>query len=321
MNDTLPRDVAAWAGAAGWDKAEQVRGGTNNRLYRMEGDRGFAALKIYYRGANDPRDRFGAEQDFYDICARGRRGDVPARMDSDTHLGVALFEWVDGSPVQLPVSGEDLASAASFLREVNAIGPGSSGGSRCASEACFDAVSHFALLDRRLDALEHGVQGQEELSAFVCGDLARLRRALGAGLLNSASNTASSERLLSPGDFGFHNALRRSRGDLVFFDFEYSGWDDPVKTVADVFLQPEKPVDFALLPEFCAALSRDSALPDRVRRWMPFFVLKWCCILLNPAVSQHAERRKFSGDGAGEEALAKQLGKARLMLARAEQIP
>ena len=44
------------------------------------------------------------------------------------------------------------------------------------------------------------------------------------------------QRSLVPSDFGFHNALRRPDGTLAFFDFEYFGWDDPVKLTADVLL-------------------------------------------------------------------------------------
>ena len=45
-------------------------------------------------------------------------------------------------------------------------------------------------------------------------------------------------RSLSPSDFGFHNALLEADGRLTFVDFEYFGWDDPVKIVADVMLHP-----------------------------------------------------------------------------------
>ena len=41
------------------------------------------------------------------------------------------------------------------------------------------------------------------------------------------------QRALSPSDFGLHNALRGQDGQLRFVDFEYFGWDDPVKLVSD----------------------------------------------------------------------------------------
>ena len=49
---------------------------------------------------------------------------------------------------------------------------------------------------------------------------------------------ASAHRALSPSDFGLHNALRTKDGQLRFIDFEYFGWDDPVKLVSDTAIQP-----------------------------------------------------------------------------------
>ena len=45
-----------------------------------------------------------------------------------------------------------------------------------------------------------------------------------------------------PSDFGFHNSLRREDGSLAFVDFEYFGWDDPVKLTADILLHPGSPL-------------------------------------------------------------------------------
>ena len=45
-------------------------------------------------------------------------------------------------------------------------------------------------------------------------------------------------QVLSPSDFGFHNAILKESGDLVFLDFEYFGRDDPVKLMADFIWHP-----------------------------------------------------------------------------------
>ena len=60
------------------------------------------------------------------------------------------------------------------------------------------------------------------------------------------------DRVLSPSDFGFHNALLDRQGNVRFFDFEYAGWDDPAKLVCDFFCQVEVPVPRRLFPSFCA---------------------------------------------------------------------
>jgi hypothetical protein len=111
--------------------------------------------------------------------------------------------------------------------------------------------------------------------------------------------------------------MRGADGTIVFFDFEYSGWDDPVKTVADIFLQPEKPVDWTLLPGLCAELRAWPDLHDRVRAWLPFFGAKWAVILLGPAANDAAERRRFAGEETDAGAIERQIAKAGSVMERA----
>ena len=44
---------------------------------------------------------------------------------------------------------------------------------------------------------------------------------------------------ISASDFGLHNAIMTERG-IVFFDFEFAGWDDPAKAIVDFLLQPQQ---------------------------------------------------------------------------------
>ncbi len=53
---------------------------------------------------------------------------------------------------------------------------------------------------------------------------------------------AKQERIFSPGDFGFHNTLKKGNR-LTFFDFEHAGWDDPAKLMADFFYNTEQRLD------------------------------------------------------------------------------
>jgi hypothetical protein len=127
------------------------------------------------------------------------------------------------------------------------------------------------------------------------------------------------QRILSPSDIGFHNALRVSGGELVFIDFEYFGWDDPAKLISDFVLQPEVQLDRALLDRFRDGVFRlvgDVTLPDRYRLYVQLFRLKWVLILLNEYLRDDRSRRQLAGvDGTDWPAvLARQLEKARKMI-------
>ena len=55
---------------------------------------------------------------------------------------------------------------------------------------------------------------------------------------SSRDNAVNKKRLvLNPSDFGFHNTLKK-KNKLFFLDFEYFGWDDPVKLTADFIWHP-----------------------------------------------------------------------------------
>jgi hypothetical protein len=111
-------------------------------------------------------------------------------------------------------------------------------------------------------------------------------------------------RTLSPSDFGFHNAIRRVDGKLIFVDFEYFGWDDPAKTISDFLLHPAMALSPAQGEEFvalCLDAFNDDDLPARLRAFYPLFGLKWTAILLNEFLPGGWSRRLFSGVDAAEE--------------------
>ena len=105
---------------------------------------------------------------------------------------------------------------------------------------------------------------------------------------------AAHQRCVSPSDFGFHNAIRRPDGTFAFIDFEYAGWDDPAKTVCDVFLQPAIPVPRDDFERFTLRalswIANREATIARCRGMFPLFAIKWCCIILNPFVPEWIER-------------------------------
>jgi hypothetical protein len=128
------------------------------------------------------------------------------------------------------------------------------------------------------------------------------------------------ERIVSPSDFGFHNAIARDgSGALCFHDFEYAGWDDPAKLFGDMFSQIEYPLPADYLPEVAASFlslsSRPEKLAPRLRWLLPVYGVKWCCIALNPLLAAEAARRHFAGHDTGQAAPARE--RARQQLARA----
>jgi len=319
--EALPNEVSAWLGDLGWSRPRRILGGKNNRIFKVAGDGGEAALKIYYRGEGDSRDRYAHEKAFY-AHANTCGASAPQWLAGNDQLGVSLLEWLEGEPVSSPVGRDDVLGAAAFLNRINEEKLFSELAEMQASEARFTTCEHLALLETRIDALKKCAKESEELVDFIASEIRPAAERAQSILFKNRSvdfGQWGGGRIFSPGDFGLHNALRQVNGWVVFFDFEYSGWDDPAKTVADVFLQPEKSVEWGLLGEFCSKLSAWPGLEDRVRAWIPFYAAKWAVILMNSAARDGAQRRAFAGDSNDEQLLSHQIEKARGVLERGRQ--
>jgi hypothetical protein len=303
---------------------EPIGGGRNSQVYRLvtEGG-GQYALKAYFRHGADPRDRLGTELDGLRFLWNNGVRDVPRPVMGDRQQGVAIYEYIEGERASTgPASEHDMDAAVRFLARLKDLKeqPGSRTLSP-ASEACFSIGSITSNIHGRLARLT-----DVQSTAAPCNGLAAfLRNELIPGLAAVVDwcRTRSSQarisfddelepagRTLSPSDFGLHNALRRSDGRLVFVDFEYFGWDDPAKMVADVLLHPAMDLCSGLKRRFVDGILHHFReyphLPHRMEIVYPLFGIKWCLIMLNEFLPEHLSRRRFAHEGAKAETFQQQ---------------
>lgn len=296
-------------------------GGKNNVVARADLPAGPALVKAYFRHPGDLRDRLGAEQGVLELLWRSGARCAPEPLGADAALGVGLQRFVAG---RRPREGEvdragvralaDLLGTLWDLRDRAAHLP-------LASEATFSGPELAALVERRLDRLEAELEDDElgrAARAFVVRDLrpallgARTRAEADRPPLDPA------DRTISPSDVGFHNALVDAQGRWTFVDFEYAGWDDPAKALADACLQPDAPVPAELRAEFQAEVAARVASRDllpRHARLRPLWAIKWCAILLNEFLPVARARRAAAGQL--EDVRGRQLARARVALEEA----
>jgi hypothetical protein len=332
----LPPDdrVRALLGAAGYGgryELHPLRGGTNNRVYRVDAGDGRALLKVYFSDGRDTRDRLGVEQAFLRFAAARGIASVPRVLGADAAAGLGLYEFIDGRPYSPgEVGAADVEGALDLALALNGDrAAAEAAGLPAASDSCFSGADYLRSVDRRLerlsemqpaDAVEH------EAARFVRDELApawadakrsfaeRAREARWS--IDEALPLAA--RCMSPSDFGFHNALATAAGPR-FIDFEYAGWDDPAKLVCDFFGQFEVPVPMSHFERFAATFAErfDDRVAVRARMAVVFPAcrFKWCCIILNDFHPAVRERRSFSHAGAAyDERPRRQLQKARAAL-------
>jgi len=301
-------------------------------VFRVDCDDGSAvAVKAYFQSARDPRDRMGCEVRALRFLRRAGLSRTPMPLAGDRARRLAVYEFVAGRPLGPGEIGDaEIDCAVEFLRALKAIADSGKGRSLpAASEACFSIDAIFQNLDDRFRQLDRASARHPALADFLRDELLPRRRLAARCCLDfcrkqgivPGARIPWSERTLSPSDFGFHNALRRADGRVVFLDFEYFGWDDPAKMVADFLLHPAMRLPPALKRRFftglMAAWPGAADLLLRVRAVHPLFALKWCAILLNEFTLDHLARRRFAHDSANESGRkSAQLEKARHMLAQ-----
>jgi hypothetical protein len=293
-------------------------GGGNNRVYRVEAGRATYALKAY--PAPDPRDRLRSEFEGLRFISARLPERVPAPLAADPELRLALYDWIDGAPITQH-DAADVATAALFARALHAARTDPAAQALApASEAIFGNADLVEQIAGRLSRLHRVAAGEPALAAFL-HERFEPEFAARRGLDPGFARLPAEHRTLSPSDFGFHNALRRPDGMLVFLDFEYFGWDDPVKLVCDFLWHPAMTLDEterrALLTASAATYAQDPAYEARRRAYGPLIALRWVAIVLNEFVPEVWERRVYAGQtGAWDAVKARQLAKAAGLLDR-----
>ena len=323
------KDVASTMLSSKVESLEMISGGRNSQVYRLivRPSRSYA-LKAYFQHPSDQRDRLQTEFSSLTFLRAGGITTVPAPVSADRKHNCAIYEWIDGRKVAaLPVSNSSLQAAISFLARLGKLRerPESRSVSP-ASEACFSGAELLKNLQSRLQpllaCLEH-----PELQAFLARELLPAFDRIVAWSCHRLGGLFDQElrpgaRTLSPSDFGFHNALQKPDGEIVFLDFEYFGWDDPAKMISDFLLHPAMDLSSVNKSQFAGSvvrsLSWSSGLPERLTALYPLYGLKWCLILLNEFLPGHLLRRQFAGmnDQDLGNKQKEQLVKAKTMLQR-----
>jgi hypothetical protein len=309
-----------------------LAGGANNRVFRIGPPPKAVLLKAYFVHPSDSRDRLRADFGFSAFAWNHGVQAIARPVAQDSAGQIALFEYLPGRKlVPAEITWPRVREALKFFLAINHHREAPDARALpVASEACFSLAHHLECVERRvarLKSIEPNLAENCEAISFVRDELsarsdAVLERAreqaavLGRTLEEPVPDM---DRCLSPSDFGFHNALWASESGVKFIDFEYAGWDDPGKMVADFFCQPACPVPSEFFEEFASAVAARTSNPDRslcrFRLLLPVYRLKWCCILLNDFLPAGGNRRRFAASGTEEkERKAQQLRKARAAL-------
>jgi len=254
-------------------------------------------LKVYPDLQKDKRPRLSTEYlAIQELALRGYP--VPQIIAVQENLGWAIYEWIDGSPFEI-VDRNFINDALSFIqciardsKEKNAFTQ-----FQVASEACLSGSDIEKQIKNRLNKLliiRHPELTDFLLNSFYPTLVIALSLAKKIMLVNFNDTLSKAFQILSPSDFGSHNALKSSDGRIKFIDFEYFGWDDPVKLISDFYWHPGMTISLILRHEWIARsmyiFENDYEFSKRLNAYLPLFGLRWCLIILNEFLKSEASK-------------------------------
>ena len=331
-------ELLAKIGLNGEFEMSPLPGGTNNRVYRVTVGECSYLVKAYFQHKHDLRDRLQAEFSFIGFGWECGLRCLPRPLACDSVNGLGLYEFVTGRVITAAeVTGTLVDQAVNFYRALNQNRHRPEAQQLPhASDSCFSLGEHLMSVERRMKRLRAiGIHSplHQQASQFISGEVAdawdrvsrQVRSRASELQINEHEVVGQADRLISPSDFGFHNALCTPEGRLCFLDFEYAGWDDPVKMICDFFNQPAVPVPVRFFEGFAKGVLADLADPgyhlDRANLLMPIHLLKWCCILMNDFLPMDSERRQYAlGSADPKERKANQIEKAQSLLRSALEV-
>lgn len=286
---------------------ERINKGGNNQLFKVTTDQGSFMMKKYFHHKDDPRNRLSTEYSFIEYAHQRAPSYVPKAITKCDDSKVALYEFIDGVKLQssADLDKSHIEQAAEFISKLNDQNLNPHEITFNASEACFSIDDHINIIDKRLSELLSINNKLDQLNNTLQKILLKWLK-IKTEVYKSCSEfniptkdfLEYSNRILSPSDFGFHNAILNKNNRLVFIDFEYAGWDDPAKLVGDFFSQIAVPVDPKFFSYFVRLSLGKKLIHNsdffRIQLLFNAYRIKWCCIILNIFLEKNLERRLFS---------------------------
>jgi hypothetical protein len=307
------------------NKAEIQTGRGNSRVYKLttSSSKNYI-LKVYPDLQSDKRPRLQTE---YAACQElsNRAYPVAKAIAFQEQLGWGIYEWVDGASIEKP-NQAFLLSAAKFVQRLALDSKANHAFAQMesASEACLSGLEITKQIEKRLIKLK--AVGEPVLNAYIVNEFTPIFETA-VDFSKTISGKSFNQQLhrslqiASPSDFGSHNALVLACGSIIFIDFEYFGWDDPVKLVCDFYWHPGMNLSPQLRQQWLgsarAIFQNDVEFSKRLTAYLPLFGLRWCLIILNEFLKSEMSRRLHANPiqaDAQSEICSQQLNKAKALL-------
>jgi hypothetical protein len=256
---------------------------------------------------------------------------IPKAVNKNNDLNIGVYSWIKGSDVKA-INQRCLEQAISFVKSLHQLSKiNSLPFSNLAAGSCLSGRDVVQQIEFRLNRFQS--IANQSLNLFLDKIFIPLWEIVKREFFfiwpEQSRDYALDKKyqILSPSDFGFHNTIQGNNERLTFIDFEYFGWDDPVKLTADFIWHPGMSMSSKLIASWKDAMldlfSNDPDFVNRFNAAMPLYGMRWAMIILNEFLPGFAERRKNAGEADSydlEKSQSIQLMKAKQYCKRVEKL-
>ncbi len=268
-----------------------IHSGVNSKLFELKHfDNQKSILKIYPNFYNDKRNRLDNERRFLNFLEINNIKNCPRVYYINKEANFSVFSFVEGSKINNPkkINIEKIAEFASSinkfkLNKASELLP-------YASEATFKISSLLELINKKSIQKKSQIQKIFKGSDFcewffkeLILDLENTYQLVEEKFLGTSIDIEF-DKIISQSDVGFHNLILKD-GDLFFIDFEYAGWDNPMKFISDWILQPDayfksnNPLIF--FEPLAKAVIKNINWKSLIKPYLLLYRLRWCMIITN----------------------------------------
>jgi len=258
---------------------------SNSNTYQLYTKKGKYVCKYYPTSdINCDRSRLETEMLAYTLLENNKISNIPKLKSVNRNLNCVLFDYVNGEKIK-NYNEIHIKHAVRFIERLQKINFSKNRLKFLAKEAITSINDLFSQITKRVVKLDRiKILDNSTIKHFEnIKDYFNEIRDKYHHTVKYNKIIPKCKLVLSPSDFGFHNALSYN-DDILWLDFEYFGFDDPAKLIIDFILHPGMNLNDKLALDWYNKTSEifkdDKYLNKRIQLYWPFICIRWCLIIL-----------------------------------------
>ncbi len=254
---------------------KRIQLGRNNYVYRFR-EKGKIKIHKIFRNKN----RFVHEVDFLEYLKKINIKNVPKIEYLNSKKKYYVCNYIKGNSAK-KITKKEINSCINFIKKINK----KKIIFKKAVDSCWSISDHCKLVQKNITKIKKIKLIDKKLNyilLYSLNEFYKLKKDIKILRKDFYKKLKKKEAILSPSDFGFHN-VKINKKKLFFFDFEYSGLDDPKKLICDFFCQPDYFIDIKNFNYFTTKiLGKNKFNKDKKLMMMLLKIhsIKWICILI-----------------------------------------